>query len=706
MAPGKQRTIAYITAAVLLLVTVLSTSGIGRVLAQTAGVIEEIEKTARPEVVTPGGTSTVALSFDALPCEPPYLNNVSVALVIDQSGSMRGQPLRDAQEAAKRFIDNLQPGDQVSVVSYSDFADRQSQLTTDFDSAKQSIDRLSDLNNTNIAAGLEEGFETLRAAPVDDSLVLILLTDGRPNRPGIPTQARAAALRAANNIKAAGVDLFTIGFAGTGGLDEDLMREMASSPDQYRQTPSGDELAEIYASIARGFVRTTVIGTDVTIVERFDASRFEVLSAGDGGVIDETSGTITWSLAQITNSDSLSYRVRPTYDSGQFPASLSTEMVYTSATGCARQGEVINVTTGEGAFVTVDNSIGGICVPSSGRLDVVFLMDTTYSMNRVIATVQTEVNQITSELQARVPDTAFGLATFSDYPGIYGVPRDVPYAVQQTLTTDIVLFQSAVNGISTFFGSGGDGPEAYGRALDEVVSFNWRDDARRVVVLVGDTVPHTERTVYGDGRPDPGRDGIIGTSDDISFVEAINRTRVNEITVVGLLADTASTTPKAEKFFGFITENKYERIPATPISTSLLDSILVLTNRAVCTPADSSRAIVLERFTATPVAGGIEVRWVTSSEINTWGFHLLRSADGTRESAERITPELIPAEGRGQAGASYTWLDTDVEPGITYTYWLEETETDGTVIEYGTSVWSQPGTNATNHSIHLPIIIR
>lgn len=358
----------------------------------------------------------------------------------------------------------------------------------------------------------------------------------------------------------------------------------------------------------------------------------------------------------------------------------------------------------DASYATVDvaSVLVNICAVSRDNLDVVFLIDTTSSMSGVIDTVQAEVSQIAGQLQASVPNTAFGLATFSDYPGIYGVSGDVPYAVQQTLTTDIALFETAVNNIT--LNKGGDRAEAYGRALDEVVNFNWRENAQRVVVLVGDADPHTERTVYGDGRPDPGPDGIVGTSDDIDFVDAINRTRVNEITVVGLLASTSSTTIKAARFFDFVTEGKYERIPGTP--DSLLPSILAVVTTAVCTPADASRAIVLERFTATPVTSGIEVRWVTSSEINTWGFHLLRSADGTRESAERITPELIPAEGRGQAGASYTWLDTDVEPGITYTYWLEETETDGTVIEYGTSVWSQPGTNATNHSIHLPIIIR
>jgi hypothetical protein len=94
-------------------------------------------------------------------------------------------------------------------------------------------------------------------------------------------------------------------------------------------------------------------------------------------------------------------------------------------------------------------------------------------------------------------------------------------------------------------------------------------------------------------------------------------------------------------------------------------------------------AIELLSFTATYREQDILVRWVTGAEINTWGFHLLRSPDGTRANATRVTPTLIPGRGRSTSGATYTWVDKDIIPDQPYTYWLEETELDGTIIEYG-----------------------
>jgi hypothetical protein len=118
---------------------------------------------------------------------------------------------------------------------------------------------------------------------------------------------------------------------------------------------------------------------------------------------------------------------------------------------------------------------------------------------------------------------------------------------------------------------------------------------------------------------------------------------------------------------------------------------------------ETTNAITLDSFTATATTGGIEVKWVTSAEIDTWGFHLLRSADGTRASAERVTSEMILAEGRGQGGATYTWLDTSADPDTTYTYWLEETEIDGTTLEYGPSSWA-PANPTNTHTVYVPFI--
>ena len=119
-------------------------------------------------------------------------------------------------------------------------------------------------------------------------------------------------------------------------------------------------------------------------------------------------------------------------------------------------------------------------------------------------------------------------------------------------------------------------------------------------------------------------------------------------------------------------------------------------------------AVDLLSFTATPVEGGVEVRWVTGREMNAWGFHLWRAASPDRSQARRITPSLILARGRYDAGATYTYLDSQPLEGAAY-YWLQEIELDGTLNEYGPARLdgSPPAPfSSGSGAIFLPIVIR
>jgi uncharacterized repeat protein (TIGR01451 family) len=116
-------------------------------------------------------------------------------------------------------------------------------------------------------------------------------------------------------------------------------------------------------------------------------------------------------------------------------------------------------------------------------------------------------------------------------------------------------------------------------------------------------------------------------------------------------------------------------------------------------------AITLERFTAHWDDDTVAVEWATGAELNTWGFHLLRSATGHRADAEQVTATLIPGQGRGRGGASYRWVDTGVEAGQTYTYWLVEVETGGTTHEYGPAS-TAPGTAGQPGLLFLPLVGR
>ncbi len=117
----------------------------------------------------------------------------------------------------------------------------------------------------------------------------------------------------------------------------------------------------------------------------------------------------------------------------------------------------------------------------------------------------------------------------------------------------------------------------------------------------------------------------------------------------------------------------------------------------------SATAINLMSFTATSQQNGVAVRWQTSAEINTFGFRLYRSTDGTRSNAVLVTPELLPAQGRGQGGATYMWTDSTTQAGQRYFYWLQEVEASGATNEYGpaTVITSTP---ASGSFLYLPLL--
>ena len=94
--------------------------------------------------------------------------------------------------------------------------------------------------------------------------------------------------------------------------------------------------------------------------------------------------------------------------------------------------------------------------------------------------------------------------------------------------------------------------------------------------------------------------------------------------------------------------------------------------------------------TATPPA--VTVEWSTASELNTAGFNVLRG-DTPAGPFARLNPAVIPASPDPLVGGSYVYTDTNVAPGRTYYYQLEEVESGGGTVPQGTVVvTAQPGT--------------
>jgi hypothetical protein len=68
----------------------------------------------------------------------------------------------------------------------------------------------------------------------------------------------------------------------------------------------------------------------------------------------------------------------------------------------------------------------------------------------------------------------------------------------------------------------------------------------------------------------------------------------------------------------------------------------------------------------------VKIEWTTETELDTYGFNLIRQ-DGNNLSPESaINPQMMIARGSPIDGATYRFIDRDVQSGENYTYLLQE----------------------------------
>jgi hypothetical protein len=97
---------------------------------------------------------------------------------------------------------------------------------------------------------------------------------------------------------------------------------------------------------------------------------------------------------------------------------------------------------------------------------------------------------------------------------------------------------------------------------------------------------------------------------------------------------------------------------------------------------DEITVIKLSSFTASATYRKIILSWTTESEIDNAGFNIYRSESKDGEYI-KINASLIPAKGSSTQGASYEFIDTNVQNRKTYYYKLEDIDLSGTSTMHG-----------------------
>jgi hypothetical protein len=181
-------------------------------------------------------------------------------------------------------------------------------------------------------------------------------------------------------------------------------------------------------------------------------------------------------------------------------------------------------------------------------------------MSGVIGEAKLSAKDIIDSVGASIGDVAFGVISHSDYDfdaidwygytGSYGGVSDIPFILDQDITTDEALAKSAIETLGSY--GGGDGPEDYTRMLSECQELSWRPDSVKFVIIFGDAPTHDndfyDKNGNGDATDDypgsyfvstggdPGPDVLRDTSDDLDFQTVVDELVTQEITVLSVFS--------------------------------------------------------------------------------------------------------------------------------------------------------------------------
>lgn len=174
--------------------------------------------------------------------EKEISRSFDIFLLIDCSGSMEGKLLKDAKQAAHRFVENIDlSSNMIGLISFNSEAFLRQDLTNVEVSLFHSITSLSSSGTTNMSEAIKIACQAVTSSNSNNDKIIVLLTDGYPDNDNLT-------IIEGENLKNLGIRIITIGVGHD--VDSEFLKKLASSPLDYHFVSESFNLESTFLNIA------------------------------------------------------------------------------------------------------------------------------------------------------------------------------------------------------------------------------------------------------------------------------------------------------------------------------------------------------------------------------------------------------------------------------------------------------------------------
>jgi Ca-activated chloride channel family protein len=179
----------------------------------------------------------------------------SIALLLDISGSMQGEPLENAKKGAILFIDKMNKWDELEVITFSDEITRLAPLDkvqNNGEVTKTRIQTLFAQSGTRFFDAMQEGLDTVRERMEkvpNRRYGLVVLSDGQDTRSKLNKYDFIDKLPTGDNPNV--IKLFTIAYGGQ--ADKELLTEIANATNARMFQSTAQEIGKVYLELSANF---------------------------------------------------------------------------------------------------------------------------------------------------------------------------------------------------------------------------------------------------------------------------------------------------------------------------------------------------------------------------------------------------------------------------------------------------------------------